>query len=219
MKKQMSFLLGLTIIILCTQGVLATFIVETHDSGLGFSNFSGTPRYTTTQSAAPGLEATSSAYGSTTAFPDVYGYSYTPGTDADNWSPAQYTWLGNGVSSTGLPGGQTGYYNVFITWPESENVPALCDIEITHDGGTEVVAGINMNTGQSGTPGANNSWLPLAMSVHLTAGQTYTVTQIAHADEWVSMRSSGVLWEFVEVPEPTTLLLLGIGGLVIRRRS
>ncbi|MHC4619905.1 MAG: PEP-CTERM sorting domain-containing protein [Planctomycetota bacterium] len=206
----------------------AAFVVEPYDgsldgtSGRDYDNFTGTPRFSTAQSAAPGLLASHSAYGSTAEH--VYVYSYSPQTDGDNWDTPAYQYFGNGAYSTQQPGGQTGYYNVFITWPASENVTATCDLAITHDGGVVEWLSVNMNTGGTVPPGtdylgANDSWLMIAESVLLTADHTYTVTQTASAPDWVSMRSSGVMWEFVEVPEPLTLLLMGLGGLLLRKRE
>lgn len=222
-----------TILCVCAAGVQAAFIVEPF--GLSSGNFSGTPRSSAVNSTAPGLTVGSHAWGSTTVGFDVYEYSYTPGSDEDNWTvPLDARYFGNGQYSTNLPGGQTGYYNVYITWPGSTNVSSLCDLTITHDGTDIVWTDINMN--DSGTVamaqmeqwgpfpagtvfvGGNNKWLMIAREVLLTEGNTYTVTQAAQNDTYVSMRSSGVMWEFVRVPEPMSLVLLGAGGLLIRRR-
>lgn len=224
---------------------LAAFIVETHSTGRGYSNFSGTgPSYTTTKGTAPGLLATSTAFGGNAVAPnmDTYVFSYTPGTNADNWDVPDYQYFGNGLYTTNLEGGQTGYYNVYITWISSANVDLDgCTLAVTHDGGVvswdrnpaNTAQYVNGNDGGTnwiaelwgpflpGTviSGANNKWLKIANEVLLTAGQTYTMTQVAKDNAYVSMRSAGVMWEFVRVPEPATLVLLSLGGLLLRKRS
>jgi hypothetical protein len=219
MKKHAAFTFILTFTLIVCVNVQAVFMVETHETGRGFSNFAGTPRYSATAGGAPGLLAKSTAYGNLNAFPDVYTFSYTPGTDADNWSPPQYEWFGNGVTSSGLAGGESGYYSVFITWPESANIPSLCDITAEYDGGSVILTGVDMNTGGTGTPGANAAWLRIAENVPLMAGNTYTVTQSAQQDAWTSMRSAGVMWEYIApIPEPATALIFAAGSLLLNRK-
>ena len=54
---------------------------------------------------------------------DTYVYSYTPGTDGNNYTPAAGTALNNdGDVCTGVLAGGTAVYNVYATWPLSSNV-------------------------------------------------------------------------------------------------
>jgi len=195
----------------------AAYVVEAHSSGLAWSNFSsnGTPG-TSVPSTAYGVTATNSVFGGTVDM-DTYVYSYTPGVDVDNIAIPAGTNLGNGNLATGLTGGGSGLYNVYITWPASTNVTIPgCDIAIISDVVGIVMPNVDMNTGGTGTPGGNDAWLLIAENIQLTAGNTYTVTQTAKTSTYVSMRSHGVMWE--AVPEPCTLSLLGLGLLLLRRR-
>jgi hypothetical protein len=221
MRRTNVFILVVCIAAVVLAGeVQGAFVVELHPDGLAFSNFSGTPRYSAYAKASNAVGCTDfgSGFGSTADPPDVYTFSYLLGTDADNVPLVAGTDLGNGDLASGLSGGATGLYNVYITFPDSTNVDVSgCDIVITSDGVDIVLEDVDMNTGGTGTPGANDAWLLIAENVLLTAGNTYTVSQTANSDAYVSMRSHGVMWE--AVPEPCTLLVLGLGAVLLRRRS
>ncbi len=218
----------------------AAFIVEPHSSGKAFANFSylgptGAPSYSTTKGTAPGLVATSSAFGGSGAAEDRYIFSYTPGVDADNTVFSAGDPLGThkleptlnlvaeAQTATGLVGGATGLYKVYITWPKSGNVnTAGSTITVYSDGAPIELTPVSQNgdpafsstyteVGAAGT----NKWLCIG-TVQLTAGVTYKVEQLALSLTYVSQRSAGVMWELV--PEPATAMLLSLGGLFLRRR-
>lgn len=186
----------------------------------------------TTPSAAVGLGLHQSIFGGDGVdFPDTYIMSYTPGVDADNYSPAAGSLLGSSTGfgtelASGVAGGGSGLYNVYITVPSSDNVAtAGSTVTVTGDG-VPVVSILNLNDGGTGADldpglafvgGANNSWYKVG-TVSLTAGSTYTMTMEANINTYVSQRLAGVMWE--AIPEPSVVALLGIGSLLIwvRRR-
>jgi hypothetical protein len=238
--NKVSLFLSIALLLLCASYAQALYIVEaraTSTTGLGYGHFTGTRSTSSGTSSAFGLTAgLGSAYGSgTSGVAANYTYSYTPGADTDNKVAPAFQYFGNGVYTPATPpaGGQTGYYNVYITWPTATNVNvAGCYLYITSDAGTTTVGPLNMNTGGTsafaqtmvdnpppGTvfAGGNNAWLRVARNVLLTSGSTYTLNQVSVGTDSVSQRSSAVMWEFVSTPEPATLAVLGLGAMMMRR--
>ena len=193
----------------------AAFMVEAHSSGLANANFSS-PNSTpmnSIPSTAIATTATNSIFGGVGEGPDTYIYSYTPGTDADNVTLPAGTDLGNGDLAAGLTGGVSGLYNVYITWPLSSSVSSAgARITITSEVSDIVLDPVDMNSGGTGNPGGSNAWLRIAENIPLTQGNTYTVTQVANEDVYISQRSHGVLWEVTSLPDSQLLLTDPNGG-------
>ncbi|MBE0536642.1 MAG: hypothetical protein IH624_13330 [Phycisphaerae bacterium] len=197
----------LALMAILAAGAQAAFLVEAHDSGVASDNFDGTTTRQSIPSKAPGLSiwgtATSSVFGASDTDND-WTYFYTPLIDADNFLSAAGFDLTNGHVSSGLVGGLPGLYNVYITWPPSDNPPVEgCNITVTSDGDDNLIEAVNQRTGGTGTPGGNSGWYKIGDRVHLTTGRTYTVNQVANVPgNFPSMRSHGVLWELVEPDVP-----------------
>lgn len=195
--------------------VQGAFLTEAHETGIARENFlvpEGVLE-ASLASFAPGLydwgTAEKSVFTSdeTPAYDD-FPYIYTPGFDVDNFfSPAGFD-LENGHLSSGLAGGAPGFYNVYITWPESVNVDEDgCTITVSNDGAEVALPFVDMNVGGTGDPGGNDGWFRIAERIHLTTGTTYTIHQIIlEPTGYPTMRSHGVLWELVEAdPQLATI--------------
>ena len=183
------------------------FLTEAHETGVAHENFliPEGALHESIVSTAPGLSTWGTAEHSVFNSDETplyfdFPYIYTPGFDVDNFLSPEGFDLANGHLSSGLLGGAPGLYNVYITWPASTNVDTDgCRITVTNDGETVDLPFVDMNTGETGTPGGNNGWFRIAEGIHLTTGITYEIHQIAHDPMgYPSMRSHGVLWELVE---------------------
>lgn len=242
MKKRFAVLSALGAALICSAQAHAGFVAAVDLDPAGSTipgslnpNFSfggdTTAASESTPSAAIGLPLHDSIFGGNgSAFPDTYVMSYTPGVDADNFFPAAGSLLGSTTGfgtevSSGVVGGGSGLYNVYITVPDSTNVNAAGSIAtITGDGAPVVTGPLDLNSGGTGADldagpgfvgGANNAWL-LVGTVPLTAGNTYTLTLEANVNSFVSQRLAGVMWE--AVPEPATVTLLAFGTIALIRR-
>lgn len=222
----------------------AAFVVGAHSSEkANATNFSFGGDTTTASasvpSAAVGLTGTNSIFGGNGVNQaDTYVFSYTPGSNPDNTTFTAGALLGSttgfpgqGNLATGAAGNVSGTYNVYFTTPATTGISGgNTNFTITQNG-APVLVSANLNDGGTGPDtdagpafvgGANNAWFKLG-TVDLVAGNTYTVTQAAGANTFVSTRAHAVMWELVPIPEPATFVLAGIGlvavGVAVRRRS
>jgi hypothetical protein len=213
------------VIAMLAVNVEAAFIVETDVAGLANANYigDGIPSSAAwpSPSRALGVTAPSAVFGGTGE--RVYVFSYTPSPigclDVDNVTFSPGADLldvgaepGQGIAS-GKAGGGTGLYNVYATWRASENVSdGGVAFTITSEGDDVVLPMVQQRTSLEAA--GSDNWLLIAERIPLVTGRTYTVTQVANDPvNYVSMRSHGVLWEFVEAEEPLADVVAA-GGVI-----
>ncbi|MDF7826330.1 PEP-CTERM sorting domain-containing protein [Pontiellaceae bacterium B12227] len=225
------------IILLTAQTTLAAYIIEASDAAgrLGEGNFAytgagGTAASYSTASAGQ-LPATTDPTptffslrhawgGNGTA--DEYTFTYSPLTDGDNTAFAENTIfnLPQNLRSTGLSGGDAGTYNVYRIHPGTPGVSGgLTTYSLFVNGALKTSESIDQNAANL-TSGENIGRWELIGSVDLLNNtDTVTVTMTPDTSTYVSMRASGIMFEYV-IPEPSVVALLGIGSvlMLIRRR-
>ena len=182
-------------------------------------------------STAVGLTGGDSIFGGNgTNFPDTYVYTYTPSVDGDNnaTNPVAGEVLNQfGVKGSLLTAGESGSYDIYATWPYTNNVSGgLTTYTLSDANGTIASVSINQNAAApprdiSGDgvpePGSGSEWIYL-FTGFLDANTTYTLVQEASSNTFVSTRSAGILFD--RIPEPSSMLLAciaGIGLVCLRR--
>lgn len=225
----------------------AAYIIEASDdpARLGLGNFTYTGAGGTAASystaAAGNLPATTDAtptfftlrhaYGGNSATGDEYTFTYSPAVDGDNTAFAAgtlYNSLGAApdLVSSGMSGGTAGIYNVYRIAPANPGTTAgnstIYDVSV--NGGLQLTQTIDQNAANLAT-GENVGRWELIGSVALsnnTDAVTVTMTPTPNPIGFVSMRASGIMFEYAApIPEPSAMVMLGIGSgliLVVRRR-
>lgn len=137
---------------------------------------------------------------------DTYVYTYSPDSQADNLVIPAGMDLGEGNLATGLTGGGKGSYDLYATWPYTTGVSGgLTTYNVTTAGDNFAVQ-IDQN---GGVAGRGHVWVYLGTILYDNG--PITVTQVAGADTFVSMRAAGLLFEVV--PEPTSVALAALAAL------
>jgi hypothetical protein len=208
----------------------AAFIIEANDlSGrLGEGNFTYTGAGGTTASyttASPGaLPAVSNdvpatfftlrhAFGGN-GTADEYTFTYSPLSDGDNTVFAENTLfnLPQGLRSSGLSGGDAGTYHVYRIHPQTSNVSGgNTTYKVSVNGSLVFTQVIDQNASDLST-GENIGRWELLGSVDLSSNtDTVTVSMTPDTSSYVSMRASGIMFEYAA---PTNVVIDAEGGTV-----
>lgn len=181
-------------------------------------------------STAVGMTGGDSIFGGDgSSFPDTYVYTYTPSVDGDNngTNPVAGQVLNQyGTLGSALAAGASGFYSIYATWPHTSNVSGGgTTYTLSDTNGTVAAITIDQNSAApprdvtgDGVPdaGSGGEWIPLFTAL-LDANTTYTLTQEAGSNTFVSTRSAGILFDRV-VPEPTGIVMACLAGLALACR-
>lgn len=119
--------------------------------------------------------------------PDTYIYTYAPDTQADNLAIPAGTDLGEGNLASGIAGGAPGVYDVYTTFPFTENVtggPTQYDVSTAGDSFT-----VEIDQNNRG-----DAWILLGQ-INYTSGDITVTQQPTEGNTFVSQRAYGVLFE------------------------
>jgi hypothetical protein len=222
--KFITRVLACSLLLLALPTAQAAFLIEVDVDGLDDGVLTFSPNFgfggdTTTASqsspsSAVGMSGGDSIFGGNGVnSPDTYLFSYTPGVDGDNLPLAAGTALNTtGSVATGLAAGGAGPYNVYATWPLSNNISGD-PVTFTLSDGVGDLFSVTLTTNDTG-----NEWFYLGTAL-LDPATTYTLSQEAGSNTFVSMRAAGVLFD-AAVPEPTSLALasLVVCGVAVAAR-
>jgi hypothetical protein len=181
--------------------------VLTYNAAFAFGGDTTTASQSAT-SLAFGTTGGDSIYGGNgAASPDTYVYVHSPDSQADNLVVRVGQDLGDGNFGSGMVGGSPGRYAVYASWPITTNVSGgLVQYEVITAGDSFTVQ-IDQN-------GKGDTWVKLGEINYVS--DTIRVAQTAGSNTFVSMRAYGLLFEMV--PEPASLSLAALGGLILIRR-
>lgn len=171
-------------------------------------------------SIAVGVDMFGSLFGGDGSAVDTYVYTYDVAALGDNLPLAAGTALNDdGGFASGIAAGASETYNVYATWPITNNVSGGDTTYTLEDdmGGTLFTFSLDQNTingfvDPNGATFAGGEWVLLG-TADLDGSKTYTLTQESGAATFVSMRAAGVLFDVV--PEPCSLALLGLCGMAL----
>ncbi|MCF7732429.1 MAG: hypothetical protein K9N23_12105 [Akkermansiaceae bacterium] len=228
--------------LLATSTANAAFIIEANnlpgrrgEGNFAYTGASGTAASYST--ASPGqLPATTDtptptfftlghAYGGNGAA-DEYTFTYSPATDSDNQSFAAgtlYNSLGASpdLTSTGLTGGAAGTYNVYRIHPSAPNVSGgNTTYQVSVNSTLVLTEIIDQNAADISTGRNMGRWEMIGSVDLLNASDSVSVTMTPDTSSFVSMRASGIMFEYAaQIPEASSTVLLGLAaGLLLRRR-
>ena len=217
--------------------VNAAFIIEASDTptyGAGHFSYTGAggTAASFSNASAGNLPATTDAVptfftlrhaygGNGTA--DEYTFTYTPSVDTNNINFAAGTlYNSRGVNpdlvSSGLAGGTAGIYNIYQIHPANPGVTAgnstIYDVLV--NGSLAITQTINQNLVDSASGTGVGRWELIGSVSLFNATDTIevTMTPTPNAAGFVSMRASGIMFEYVaQIPEPGSIALLCLGAM------
>jgi hypothetical protein len=151
---------------------------------------------------------------------DQYTFTYSPSLHNDNFTVASgtlYNSLGANpdLRATGLSGGGAGIYNVYRIHPGNPTVSGgNTTYRVSVNSTLTLTEVIDQNAADL-TNGRNIGRWELIGSVNvLNAADVITVTMAPDTSTFVSMRASGIMFEYVApIPEPGSVALLCLGAM------